>query len=98
MADKSESIGCCFWSAFLSDFPEHYAKWFDTPPTPEAWAAAKRDWRSGNTPWEAAHNAQRVAKEQAARADSKPLVHLGGTNYAEAGSALATRYGKQDKG
>ena len=77
---------------FLSDFPEYYAKWFGSAPTPAAWAAAKRDWRAGNTPWEAAHNAQRIAKELAQQQNSTPLVWLGGKNYAYAGSDLANKF------
>ena len=84
-------MSCCNWSDFLSDFPEHYAEWFDGPPTPKAWVAAKRDWRAGNTPWEAAHNAQRVAKERVQKQNGKPLVSIGGNNYAHVDSALAKK-------
>jgi len=56
--------GCCRWDDFLPGFAEAWARWFDTPPTPQQWQMAKRDWRAGNTGWEAAHNAQRRVKER----------------------------------
>lgn len=85
---------CCDWFTFYEGYEEAHAKWFGMPPSKEHWAAAVKDWRAGNTGWEAAHNAQRRAKEAVQKAAAKPLVWLGGKNYAEAGSALALRYGR----
>ena len=85
---------CCDWLTFKDGFLDAYARWFDAPPTDEKWKAAVKDWRSGNTGYEAAHNAQRRVKEAAEKAAAKPLVWLGGRNWAEAGSDLAKRYGE----
>jgi len=63
------------------------------PPTDDAWRGAIKDWKSSNTGWEAAHNARRRARAAVERANAKPLVHLGGKNYAEEGSAIALKYG-----
>lgn len=60
--DLSEVAGCCSWATFLEDFAEKWPRWFDTPPTAQQWRMAERDWREGNTGWEAAHNAQRRVK------------------------------------
>lgn len=92
--NPADSRGCCRWDHFIDDFVEHYKRWFDAPPTLKVWQAARRDWLRGNTGFEAAHNAQARAKECAAAAVAKPLVWLGGRNYAEAGSAFAIKYGK----
>ena len=59
--------GCCTWETFLCSFADAWVKWFDAPPTEALWRAAERDWRSGNTGWEAAHNAQRRAKDRVGR-------------------------------
>lgn len=56
--------GCCRWDDFLPGFAETWARWFNTPPLPQQWQMAKRDWKEGNTGWEAAHNAQRRIKER----------------------------------
>jgi hypothetical protein len=67
--------GCCEWYTFLPGFAEAWARWFDTPPTLQQWQMAKKDWRAGNTGWEAAHNAQRRAKERVcSRAVSKAMA------------------------
>jgi hypothetical protein len=55
---------CCTWLTFAEGFSGAFTKWFDEPPTKAHWAAAVRDWKAGNTGWEAAHNAQRRAKER----------------------------------
>jgi hypothetical protein len=92
----STIAGCCSWETFLTGFVDAWPRWFEgLVPTADQWREAERDWRAGNTGWEAAHNAQRVAKERAAKALEKPLVWLGGRNYAEADSALAVKYGKK---
>lgn len=56
--ELSEIAGCCCWATFLEGLAEAWPRWFDTPPTAQQWQMAKRDWRAGNTGWEAAHNAQ----------------------------------------
>ena len=82
---------CCDWQTFREGFLEAFAKWFETPPTDKHWSSAVRDWKHANTGWEAAHNAQRRAKERVHK-----LVHLGGPNYAIEGSTLAQKYGRTD--
>lgn len=61
---RDASAGCCTWDTFLTGYAEAWPRWFDTPPTLQQWQMAKRDWRAGNTGWEAAHNAQRRAKDR----------------------------------
>jgi hypothetical protein len=85
---------CCKWRDFFDGFEGRYIEWMGVPPTDDAWKAAIKDWKACNTGWEAAHNARRRAREAVERANAKPLVHLGGRNYAEAGSDLAIRFGK----
>ena len=62
--DLSEVAGCCCWATFLEGLADAWPRWFDTPPTAQQWRMAERDWRAGNTGWEAAHNAQRRVKER----------------------------------
>ncbi len=83
--------GCCRWDDFLDGFSSAWARRNDLP-TDQQWREARKDWRAGNTGWEAAQNAKVRERERAA---IKPLVWLGGRNYAEAGSALAIKYGRQ---
>ena len=64
--DPNDNSGCYRWSEFADDFSEYWDKWFDVPPTIKHWQSARSDWRKGNTGWEAAHNAQRRAKERQA--------------------------------
>lgn len=64
--------GCCTWETFISDFAEKWLRWFSAPPTAHQWSMARRDWKSGNTGYEAAHNANRRmenANTPAARED-----------------------------
>ncbi len=60
----SEVAGGCCWATFLEGLADAWPRWFDVPPTPQQWRMAERDWRAGNTGWEAAHNAQRRVKER----------------------------------
>lgn len=62
--ELTEVDGCCCWATFLESFAFNWTRWFDTPPTSQQWRMAERDWRSGNTGYEAAHNAQRRVKER----------------------------------
>lgn len=89
--------GCCEWATFRDGFIEAYAKWFDAPPTDKHWKSALRDWHLGNTGYEAAHNAQRRAKEEVRKANEPKLVHLGGRHYAFEGSALALKFMRKGK-
>ena len=61
------SAGCCTWDTFLTSFAGAWPRWFDVPPSDQQWRMAKRDWVSGNTGWEAAHNAQARAKDRVAK-------------------------------
>jgi hypothetical protein len=56
--------GCCTWDTFITGFAEAWPRWFDTPPNDQQWRMARADWKSGNTGWEAAHNAQRRVKDR----------------------------------
>lgn len=51
--------GCCLWGDFWPSFEEYMRKWFDAPISDAAWKSAVRDWRAGNTGYEAAHNYRR---------------------------------------
>ena len=90
-----EGKSCCDWLTFRQGFEEHWPRWINTPATTEHWKAAVSDWRAGNTGFEAAHNAQRREKERDLMANQQPLVHLGGRNYAFAGSELARQFGRR---
>ena len=85
---------CCTKQTFDEDFYPAYRKIFGIEPTPQAVRKAMSDFRAGNTGWEAAQNAIYYVQRAVERAKAKPLVHLGGRNYAESGSALALKYGK----
>ena len=85
---------CCTQRTFDDDFYPAYREIFGVEPTAEAVKKAMSDFRAGNTGWEAAQNAKHYAKEAEQRANAKPLVHLGCRNYAEAGSALALKFGQ----
>lgn len=56
--------GCCTWDTFITSFSAAWPQWFCSEPTLEQWQWARRDWKAGNTGWEAAHNAQRRIKER----------------------------------
>lgn len=60
--------GCCTWDTFITSFAGAWPQWFKAEPTLEQWQWARRDWKAGNTGWEAAHNAQRRIKERRAPA------------------------------
>lgn len=91
------SEGCCRWDDFLDGFASSWARRNDLP-TEQQWRDARSDWQAGNTGWEAAQNAKLRERERAEKAAAKPLVWLGGRNYAEAGSELAIKYGRQKPG
>lgn len=82
---------CCTWENFESDFKNRFLEFMRVVPTNEVMEQALKEWKSGNTGYEAAHNACRRAGELA---NQKPLVCIGGKNYAEAGSDLALKFGK----
>lgn len=85
--------GCCRWGDFVDSFVSEWAKRGDLP-TEQQWRDADKDWRAGNTGWEAVQNAKWREREQREIEARKTLVCIGGNNYAEAGSALALKYGK----
>lgn len=82
---------CCTWENFESDFKDRFLEFMGVAPTNEVMVQALKEWKSSNTGYEAAHNACRRSGEQV---NQKQLVCIGGKNYAEAGSALALKYGK----
>lgn len=53
----SDRIGnaCCDWATFKEGYWWYHAKLFGYPPDINAWRAAKREWKSGNTGHEAAN-------------------------------------------
>lgn len=61
---RHTSAGCCTWDTFITSFADAWTQWFQAEPTNEQWQWAKRDWKAGNTGWEAAHNAQRRINER----------------------------------
>ena len=90
-----EGNSCTEWGEFLAGFlPQYQRKFGGLDPTPAAWKAALRDWRKGNTGWEAAMNAWNRYKAAEARGNEPPLVWIGGNNYAYAGTKLAKDHGK----
>jgi len=89
--------GCCRWDTFLQGFSDAWARHGGLP-TDLQWREAERDWRANSTGWEAAQIAKAKARERAAKAAAKPLIWLGGCNYAEAGSPTALKYGRQKSG
>lgn len=73
--------GCCTWDTFIGGVADYWPRWFSAPPTREQWAWALRDWKAGNTGFEAAHNAQRRIKdrderEATAKAIGKSLIAI----------------------
>ena len=86
-------MSCCTFSVFMDDFNHYFPQYFDVPPSAQQLKNARSDWRAGNTGYEAAHNAKNRAKDAAAKALEKPLVHIGGRHFAYEGSKLA----KQEK-
>ena len=93
----STNAGCCRWDTFLHGFTEAWARRNDTP-TEAQWDEAERDWRANSTGWEAVQIANSRERVRAAKASAKPLVWLGGRNYAESGSDLAIKYGRPRPG
>jgi len=82
-------MSCCTFPVFIDDFNHYFPLYFDVPPTAQQLKNARSDWRAGNTGYEAAHNAKNRAKDAAAKALEKPLVHLRGRHFAYDGSTLA---------
>lgn len=85
--------GCCHLSVFMEDFDYYFAKQFKFQPSTQQIKNAKRDWRAGSTGWEAVQIALERIREDQRKAGEKPLVNIGGNNYAYADSDLALRYG-----
>lgn len=71
--DAREGKCCCKWRDFADSYTAYRGRWFDSPPTPNAIRMATRDWKSGNTGWEAAHNEQRRAKERELKSAVSPI-------------------------
>jgi hypothetical protein len=94
--DDDAHDGCCTWLTFKEGFLEYWPKYFGAPPLLKDWQKARRDWRAGSTGYEAARIAEQKSKRDIERAACKPLVCIGGRNYAHAGSELALKYGKKE--
>lgn len=110
---RDTRAGCCTWDTFIVDFADCWPRWFQAPPTAEQWQWAKRDWKSGNTGFEAAHNAQRRIKEsstpaarqeRSTKALASSVVRIASRKTAPGGPAEAlgpdeqTQGGAQGKG
>ena len=72
------TAGCCTWDTFLTGFADAWPRWFDVPPSEAQWRMAKRDWVAGNAGWEAAHNAQRRAKERVQKIEHEAWANAKG--------------------
>jgi hypothetical protein len=60
---RHTQAGCCRWDDFIGGFADNWPRWFKNVPTHMQWEWARKDWKAGNTGYEAAHNAQRRIKE-----------------------------------
>lgn len=74
---RETRAGCCTWDTFIVGFAGAWPQWFDAEPTLDQWHAASRDWKAGNTGWEAAHNAQRRLKERTSPAAAEERAARG---------------------
>ncbi|TAL65806.1 MAG: hypothetical protein EPN79_11690 [Burkholderiaceae bacterium] len=92
--NSQEHKACCNWGTFSEGFTDHFKKLFGSPASEENWKMAIRDWRAGNTGYEAAHNARAREKDAAEKASAPAWVWIGGRNYALEGSDLAKRFGR----
>lgn len=64
---------CCDWETFKEGFLWYHSKFFGLPPDVNAWRVAKREWKSGNTGCEAAHNFCHRATSQIEKSKEVPL-------------------------
>lgn len=85
-------MSCCTLGIFMDDFHYYYAKEMQSAPTEAQLKRAKSDWRSGSTGWEGVQIAKELIAIAAQKAAEKPLVNIGGRNFAHAGSDLAAKY------
>jgi hypothetical protein len=88
-------MSCCALSVFLDDFNYYFLKELGCIPTVNQLRNAKSDWRAGSTGWEGVQIAKERIADAARKAAEKPLVNIGGNNYAHEGSDLAAKYSKQ---
>ncbi len=70
--------GCCEWDTFCDGFEQFWSRYFEHPPALKDWRAARRDWRTGNTGFEAAHNAQRRARQRAVAKEHRAWTEASG--------------------
>ena len=85
-------MSCCTLGVFLEDYHYYWPKYHATPPTEAQLKRAKSDWRAGSTGWEGVQIAKELIAIAAQKAAEKPLVNIGGNNYAHQGSELAIKY------
>ena len=86
-------MSCCTYGVFMEDFHYYWSEYFDQPPTAAQLKRTKKDWREGSTGYEGVRIAKELETEAAAKALEKPLVNIGGRNFAYADSELAKKYG-----
>ena len=89
-------MSCCHFSVFEEDFNYYFQKAFNCPPTEGQLKRAKSDWRSGSTGWEAVQIAKELIAIAEQKAKEKPLVNIGGNNFAHEGSDLALRHNSRN--
>jgi hypothetical protein len=85
-------MSCCTLGVFMDDYHYYFAKEMQCHPTEAQLKRAKHDWRAGSTGWEGVQIAKELIKLAAQKAAEKPLVNIGGNNYAHQGSELAIKY------
>ena len=86
-------MSCCTLGVFMEDYHYYFAKELQATPTDVQLKRAKHDWRAGSTGWEGVQIAKELITVAAQKAAEKPLVNIGGKNYAIAGSELAIKCG-----
>lgn len=91
-------MSCCTNGVFMDDYKYYFAKEMKTAPTIAQLKRAKHDWRAGSTGWEAVQIAKELIATAEQKAKEKPLVNIGGNNFAHEGSDLALRYQSAPKG
>lgn len=77
----------------MEDYHYYWPKYHSGPPSDAQLKRAKHDWRAGSTGWEGVQIAKELITVAAQKAAEKPLVNIGGKNYAIAGSELAIKCG-----
>ena len=86
-------MSCCTLGVFMEDYHYYFAKQMQSAPTEAQLKRARSDWRAGSTGWEGVQIAKELIAIAAQKAAEKPLLNIGGNNYAHQGSELAIKFG-----